>query len=73
MKTYGSWQNWLVAIFTLAVVTGLNHFAKGFLKLASILVGIIAGYILAACFGMIDFSVSVLQVSSSSLSLCTSA
>ena len=56
MKTYGSWQNWLVAIFTLAVVTGLNHFAKGFLKLASILVGIIAGYILAACFGMIDFS-----------------
>ena len=56
METYGSWQNWLVAIFTLAVVTGLNHFAKGFLKLASILVGIIAGYILAACFGMIDFS-----------------
>src|SRR5699024_2061811 len=55
-ETYGSWQNWLVAIFTLAVVTGLNHFAKGFLKLASILVGIIAGYLLAACFGMIDFS-----------------
>ena len=27
---YGSWQNWLVAIFTLLVVTGLNHFAKGF-------------------------------------------
>ena len=25
---YGSWQNWLVAIFTLVVVTGLNHFAK---------------------------------------------
>ena len=42
-ETYGSWQNWLVAFFTLAVVTGLNHFAKGFLKLASILIGIIAG------------------------------
>ena len=55
-ETYGSWQNWLVSIFTLAVVIGLNHFAKGFLKLASILIGIIAGYILAACFGMIDFS-----------------
>lgn len=38
---YGSWQNWLVAIFTLLVVTGLNHFAKGFLKLASILIGMI--------------------------------
>lgn len=55
-ETYGSWQNWLVAFFTLAVVIGLNHFAKGFLKLASILIGIIAGYALAACFGMIDFS-----------------
>ena len=53
---YGSWKNWLVAFFTLAVVVGLNHFAKGTLKLASILVGIIAGYILAACFGMIDLS-----------------
>ena len=53
---YGSWQNWLVAFFTLAVVTGLNHFSKGFFKLASILIGIIAGYLLAACFGMIDFS-----------------
>ena len=38
-ENYGSWQNWLVAFFTLAVVTGLNHFAKGFLKLASILIG----------------------------------
>lgn len=55
-ENYGSWQNWLVAFFTLAVVTGLNHFAKGFLKLASILIGIIAGYAMAACFGMIDFS-----------------
>ena len=53
---YGSWQNWLVAFFTLAVVTGLNHFSKGFFKLASIRIGIIAGYLLAACFGMIDFS-----------------
>ena len=53
---YGSWKNWLVAFFTLAVVIGLNHFAKGTLKLASILVGIIAGYILAACFGLVNFS-----------------
>ncbi|WP_346706665.1 nucleobase:cation symporter-2 family protein [Merdimonas faecis] len=55
-ESYGSWQNWLVAFFTLAVVTGLNHFAKGFLKLASILVGIIAGYILAVPFGLVDLS-----------------
>lgn len=53
---YGSWKNWAVAFFTLAVVVGLNHFAKGTLKLASILIGIIAGYILAACLGMVDLS-----------------
>ena len=53
---YGSWKNWLAAFFTLAVVVGLNHFAKGFLKLASILVGIIAGYIFASCLGLVDFS-----------------
>lgn len=51
---YGSWQNWLVAILTLAIVTILNHFTKGFTKLASILLGIIGGYIIAFFFGMVD-------------------
>ena len=27
-EDYGSWQNWLVAFFTLAVVTALNHFRQ---------------------------------------------
>lgn len=53
---YGSWKNWLVALLTLAVVTGLNHFGKGIFKLSSILIGIIVGYIISACFGMLDFS-----------------
>ena len=53
---YGSWKNWLAALFTLVVVVGLNHFAKGTLKLASILVGIIAGYAFAACLGLVDLS-----------------
>ncbi len=53
---YGSWQNWLVAIFTLAVVTILNHFGKGILKLASILIGIIAGYLFSLPFGMVDLT-----------------
>lgn len=53
---YGSWQNWLTALITLAVVTGLNHFGKGIFKLSSILIGILAGYIVSACFGMLDFT-----------------
>ncbi len=53
---YGSLKNWAVALFTLAVVTVLNHFATGFLKLASILIGMTAGYILAFFCGMVNFS-----------------
>ena len=55
-ENYGSWQNWLVAFFTLAVVTTLNHFGKGILKLASILVGIIAGYLVSIPFGMVNLT-----------------
>lgn len=53
---FGSWQNWLVAVFTLVCVTSLNHFAKGMVKLASILLGIVAGYVFSIPFGMIDLS-----------------
>lgn len=52
---YGSWQNWLVAVFTLVVVTLLNHFGRGILKLASILIGILCGYLFSMFFGMIHF------------------
>ena len=55
-ETYGSWQNWAVAIFTLVIVTVLNHFGKGIVKLASILIGMVAGYVVSAFFGMVSFS-----------------
>ena len=47
---YGSWQNWLVAALTLIAVIVLNHFAKGLCKLASILIGMLFGYVVAAVF-----------------------
>ena len=53
---YGSWQNWLVAALTLTAVLVLNHKGKGICKLAAILLGMIAGYIVAAVFGMVDLS-----------------
>jgi len=52
---YGSWQNWLVAGFTLVVVTLLNHFGRGILKLASILIGILCGYVFSMFFGMVHY------------------
>lgn len=53
--TFGSPKNWAVAMITLAVVTFLNYFSKGNLKLASILIGMVAGYIISICLGMVSF------------------
>jgi NCS2 family nucleobase:cation symporter-2 len=53
---YGSWQNWVVALITLVIVTALNHYGKGIWKLSSILIGIIAGYLVSLCFGMVNFA-----------------
>ena len=53
---YGSWQNWVVALLTLAMVVLLSNYTKGITKLAATLFGMIFGYIVALCFGMVDFS-----------------
>lgn len=54
--TYGNWQNWLVALATFVVVIIFNNFGKGIFKLASVLIGLIFGYIVSLFFGMVDFS-----------------
>ena len=53
---WGTPQAWCVALVTFAVVFGLNNFAKGTLKLGSVFFGMIAGIIVSAPFGMLDFS-----------------
>ena len=53
---HGSWQNWAVAACTLIVVMVMSNKGKGICKLAAILLGMIAGYIVAAVFGMVDLS-----------------
>ena len=53
---HGSWQNWAVAAFTLIVVMVMSNKGKGICKLAAILLSMIAGYIVAAVFGMVDLS-----------------
>ena len=53
---YGSWQNWAVAAFTLTVVLVLTNHGKGICRLASILLGILAGYAAAFIAGMVDLS-----------------
>ncbi len=54
-EDFGSPKNWMVAMFTLAVVLFFNFFTKGICKLASILMGMIFGYIFALILGMVSF------------------
>ena len=53
---FGGLKNWSVALVTLAVVVLLQNFGKGVLKLGAILWGMIVGYAMALCLGMVDFS-----------------
>lgn len=54
--TYGDPKNWAIAVLTLVVVLVCNMYAKGYLKLAAILVGIIVGYVVSIPLGMVDFN-----------------
>ncbi|MBM6838057.1 purine/pyrimidine permease, partial [Clostridium saudiense] len=54
-ETFGSPQNWLVAIITLSVVIFINFFTKGNIKLASILIAMSVGYVISFFFGMVSF------------------
>jgi len=53
---FGSAQNWIVGSVTLLTCLLTQVFAKGFLRALSVLVGLIVGYILSVCMGMVDFS-----------------
>ncbi|MDO4215025.1 MAG: nucleobase:cation symporter-2 family protein [Bacteroidales bacterium] len=53
---FGSISNWIIGTVTLFVCLGCQVFARGFLRSLSVLVGLIVGYILAVCMGMVDFS-----------------
>ncbi|MBR1546036.1 MAG: purine permease [Prevotella sp.] len=53
---FGAAHNWIVGSFTLLVCLSFQIFAKGFLRSLSVLIGLILGYILAICMGMVDFS-----------------
>ena len=50
-EDYGSIQNLSVAFFVLLIVVLLQRFGKGLLKNSAILVGLVAGYVLAYFLG----------------------
>ncbi len=56
VSDFGSPINWGIAILTLIVVLFCNHFTKGYAKLASILIGIVVGYVFSVILGRVDFT-----------------
>lgn len=56
LKSTLTWKYWVVAIFTILVIVLVMFFVRGFFKLIPILIGIVAGYVLSICLGMVDFS-----------------
>lgn len=53
---FGSLNNWIVGSVTLLACLLCQVFAKGFLRSLSVLVGLLVGYVLACCLGMVDFN-----------------
>lgn len=55
-ENFGSVKNWILGSFTLLCCIVFNIFAKSYWKQLSVLFGLVAGYILAAALGMVDYT-----------------
>lgn len=53
---FGSWQNLLLGFITLLCCLVFQILAKSYWKQLSVLFGLIVGYLVAACMGLVDFS-----------------
>ena len=54
-ESFGSLMHWSVALTVVIVSLALKFFTKGLLSNAAILIGLIAGYVLAIILGMVNF------------------
>lgn len=55
-EDFGSWQNLVLGFITLLCCLLFQIFAKSYFKQLSVLFGLVVGYIVAACMGVVDFS-----------------
>ena len=49
-------QNWWIALVAVAIIIVCNIWGKGMIKIVPILLGVLGSYIVAACFGQVDFT-----------------
>lgn len=56
-KDYGSVRNICIAFAVMSVIALLNRYGKGLISSASVIIGLIFGYVICFPLGMLDFSV----------------
>ncbi len=49
-------SNWWIALLAIVIIIVCNIFGKGMIRIIPILLGVLGSYIVAACFGICDFS-----------------
>ncbi len=49
-------QNWWIAILAIAIIIVCNIWGKRMIKIVPILMGVLGSYLVAACFGLVDWS-----------------
>ena len=52
---FGNLQSWSVALVVIFVTLGLKFFARGLLSVSAVLLGLMAGYVVAYALGMVSF------------------
>ena len=49
-------QNWWIAVVAVLIVVLCNIWGRGMIKIVPILLGVLGSYLVAACFGQVDFT-----------------
>ena len=49
-------QNWWIAVLAIAIIIFCNIWGRGMIRIIPILLGVLGSYIVAACFGLCDFT-----------------
>ncbi|MDK7303563.1 solute carrier family 23 protein [Aerococcus urinae] len=52
----GTWQQMLTALITFLICAFVNVYGRGFIRVIPFLIGLVGGYIVAACLGLVDIS-----------------
>ncbi len=53
---FGTWAMWFPALVVIAVTLSIKFFTKGFLAVSAVLIGLLAGYVVAYLMGQVSFA-----------------